>query len=154
MKARPSRSRAPAQAPSRPRPPRFARAAAGRMLPWPTWPTRPRSSAWSPPRSRPSAASKWGMIGLTRTLALEAGEHGITVNAIAPGSVRGERMDAVIRSRAQSLGRPYEEVERSYLDPTALKRMVEPVEVAATAVFLASDEARSITRETLSVSAG
>jgi len=106
------------------------------------------------PLRAPYAASKWGMIGLTRTLALEAGEHGITVNAIAPGSVRGERMDAVIRSRAQSLGRPYEEVERSYLDPTALKRMVEPEEVAATAVFLASDEARSITGETLSVSAG
>ena len=106
------------------------------------------------PLRAPYAASKWGMIGLTRTLALEAGEHGITVNAIAPGSVRGERMDAVIRSRAASLGQTYEEIERSYLEPTALKRMVEPEELAATAVFLCSDEARSITGETLSVSAG
>ena len=57
-------------------------------------------------------------------------------------------------SRAASLGQTCEEIERSYLEPTALKRMVEPEELAATAVFLCSDEARSITGETLSVSAG
>ena len=63
-------------------------------------------------------------------------------------------MDAVIRSRAASLGQTYEEIERSYLEPTALKRMVEPEEIAATAVFLASEEARNITGETITVSAG
>jgi NAD(P)-dependent dehydrogenase (short-subunit alcohol dehydrogenase family) len=100
------------------------------------------------------AASKWGMIGLNRTLALEAGPHGITVNAIAPGSTRGERMSRVIRARAQALDKSEAEIEREYLDPTALKRMVSEEDVAATALFLASDEAASVTGETISVSGG
>jgi len=102
----------------------------------------------------PYAASKWGMIGLTRSLALEAGPHGITVNAIAPGSTRGARLSEVIRRRAEELGRPVEEIEREYLEPTALKRMVEEDDIAATALFLASREAASITGETISVSGG
>jgi NAD(P)-dependent dehydrogenase (short-subunit alcohol dehydrogenase family) len=100
------------------------------------------------------AASKWGMIGLNRTLALEAGPHGITVNAIAPGSTRGERMSRVIAARAQALGKSEAEVEREYLDPTALKRMVSEEDIAATALFIASDEAASVTGETIAVSGG
>ncbi len=103
----------------------------------------------------PYAASKWGMIGLTRSLALELGVHGITVNAIAAGSVRGERIANVVRDRADSLGKSIAEVEREfYVEPTALKRMLDPEEIAATAVFLASDAARGITGETLGVTAG
>ena len=103
----------------------------------------------------PYAASKWALIGFTRSLALEVGVHGVTVNAIAPGSVRGERIATVMRDRAASLGRTVEEVEREfYVDPTALKRMIDPEEIAATAVFLASDEAMSITGETIGVTAG
>ena len=101
------------------------------------------------------AASKWGMIGLTRTLALELGAHGVTVNAIAPGSVRGERIASVVRARAQSLGSSIAEIEREfYVEPTALKRMLDPEEIADTVLFLASDAARGITGETLGVTAG
>jgi NAD(P)-dependent dehydrogenase (short-subunit alcohol dehydrogenase family) len=101
------------------------------------------------------AASKWGMIGLTRSLALEVGPQNITVNAIAPGSTRGERLARVIRDRAAALGRAADDVEREFfVGQNALRRLVEPEEIAATTVFLASDEARSITGETISVSAG
>jgi len=102
----------------------------------------------------PYCASKWGMIGLTQTLAEEGGRYGITANAIAPGPVRGPRIERVIRHRAEEMKLPYEDVERQYVEPTALKRMVEEEDIAAMAVFLASDEGRNITGETLNISAG
>jgi len=102
----------------------------------------------------PYCASKWGMIGLTQTLAQEGGQYGITANAIAPGPVRGPRIERVIRNRAEEMKLPYEEVVRQYVEPTALKRMVEEEDIAAMAVFLASDEGANITGETLNISAG
>src|SRR6266536_3101975 len=63
----------------------------------------------------PYAVSKWGMIGLTRTLAMEAGEFGVTVNAIAPGPVSGERIEGSIRRRASQTGKSEEETRRWYL---------------------------------------
>jgi NAD(P)-dependent dehydrogenase (short-subunit alcohol dehydrogenase family) len=106
------------------------------------------------PMRAPYAASKWAMIGLMRTMAIEAGESGVTVNAIAPGPVSGERIEGTIRRRAEQAGVSEAEVRKGYLEPTALKRFVDPEEIAAMAVYLASDEARSITGETLTVSAG
>jgi NAD(P)-dependent dehydrogenase (short-subunit alcohol dehydrogenase family) len=101
------------------------------------------------------AATKFAVVGLTQAAAIELGEHGITVNAIAPGAVRGERVEGVIAARAAALGRPASDVERElFVEPTALKRMVGPDDVAATAAFLASDDAANITGETISVSAG
>jgi NAD(P)-dependent dehydrogenase (short-subunit alcohol dehydrogenase family) len=102
----------------------------------------------------PYSVSKWGMIGLSKTLAEEAGPYNITVNTIAPGPVSGYRMTEVIRRRAAEMGRPFEEVEQQFIGPAALKRMVEEADIAATALFLASNDARNITGETLTVSAG
>src|SRR5215831_16396307 len=77
------------------------------------------------PLRSPYAASKWGLIGLTLTLALELGPHNIQVNAICPGPVAGPRMQAVIAHRAKELGQTEAEVERTYVQGTALKRMVD-----------------------------
>jgi NAD(P)-dependent dehydrogenase (short-subunit alcohol dehydrogenase family) len=102
----------------------------------------------------PYSASKWGMIGLTRTLALEVGRDNINVNAIAPGPVRGPRIEAVLQRRAEEMGLAFEEVEREMVAGTALKRMVENEDIAAMALFLASDEGRNITGETINISGG
>ncbi len=102
----------------------------------------------------PYAVSKWGMIGLTRTLADEVGRYNITVNAIAPGPVRGPRIGEVIRRRAAEMNRAVEDVEREYVEPAALKRMVEEDDISAMALFLASDEGRNITGETIEISGG
>ncbi len=102
----------------------------------------------------PYAASKWGLLGLSRTLAQELGPYNIQVNAICPGPTAGERMSGVIAGRAKELGRTEEEVERTYVEGTALRRMVNSNHVAAAVVFLASEEAGSLTGEDLDVSAG
>ncbi len=100
------------------------------------------------------AASKWGMIGLTRSLALEAGPFNVQVNAVCPGPVEGERMRQVIRARAAELGQSEADVERTYVRGTALGRMVKPDDVAELVAFLASPAADNITGQAIDVSAG
>jgi len=102
----------------------------------------------------PYAVSKWGMLGLTRTLAAEWGAKNIQVNAISPGSVSGERIERVIRERAASSGQAEREVRREYTSKAALDRFVPPEHVAAMAVFLASELGDSITGEFLQVAGG
>jgi NAD(P)-dependent dehydrogenase (short-subunit alcohol dehydrogenase family) len=102
----------------------------------------------------PYCASKWGMLGLTETTALEVGRYNITANSIAPGPVSGPRIEAVIQKRATEMGRTYEEVEHEYLSQVALGRMVEESDIAAMAIFLASDEGRNISGENITVAGG
>ena len=102
----------------------------------------------------PYAASKWGMLGFSASLAQELGANNIQVNAICPGPTAGERMTSVIAGRAKELGRTVDEVEQLYVQGTALKRMVDPKHVAAAVVFLCSEAGNSITGEAIEVSAG
>ena len=77
-----------------------------------------------------------------------------SINAIAPGPIRGTRIEQVISNRAKEMGRTFEEVEREFVEPTALKRMAEEEDIAAMAVFLASEEGRNLTGETINISSG
>ncbi len=102
----------------------------------------------------PYAVSKWGLIGLTMTLAKEMGPYNIQVNAVCPGPVRGERMQRIITERAAELGQSAAEVERTYLNTMALGRFVEADDVAALVAYLASPAGDNITGQTLDVTAG
>ena len=95
-----------------------------------------------------------GVIGLCRSLALELGPHGIRVNSVCPGAVDGPRVEDVIRNQAVLQGVSEESARREFTDASALKRLVEPDEVAAVCVYLASDASSAITGEDLNVSAG
>jgi NAD(P)-dependent dehydrogenase (short-subunit alcohol dehydrogenase family) len=97
------------------------------------------------------AASKWGIIGFTKTLAMELGESGIRANAILPGPVAGERMEKVLQGRASTSGRSVSEERTSALRNQSLKYFTEASEVAALALFLASDAARSISGQALPI---
>jgi NAD(P)-dependent dehydrogenase (short-subunit alcohol dehydrogenase family) len=99
-------------------------------------------------------SSKMGLIGLTETLSVEVGEFNIRVNAVSPGPVKGEHIMNVIRARVKSLNKPFEEIMKSLAENSSLKRMAEESEVAAVAVFLASDESSAVTGQTISVSCG
>jgi len=100
-------------------------------------------------------AAKHGLIGLTKTVALEAAEHGVTVNAICPSYVRTAIVEKQVADQAKTHGIPEAEVvEKIMLAPAAIKRLLEPSEVAAYALFLCSDEASGITGATQVMDAG
>jgi len=82
-------------------------------------------------RRTPYAASKMAVLGLTRTLAFEAGPRGVRVNSLSPGPVRGERMARNFRLEAQATGGTVEEAERVFVSRAALERLVEEDEVGA-----------------------
>ncbi len=106
------------------------------------------------PQRTPYASAKWALIGLTLTLAEEAGRYGIRVNCLCPGPVEGELIDEVIAARARAANLPVEVVRQRFVGLTMLKRLVRVEDVAATALFLASDAAASITGQALEVSGG
>ncbi|MFC6857392.1 SDR family oxidoreductase [Marivibrio halodurans] len=99
----------------------------------------------------PYAASKWGIVGLTASLAKEMGPDGIRVNAVLPGLVRGARIENVIRARAEASGVEYAEMEAQYLRNVSLRRMVEPEDIAATTLFLCSPGGANISGQAISV---
>ncbi|MDA0999490.1 MAG: SDR family oxidoreductase [bacterium] len=102
----------------------------------------------------PYCAAKAGIIGLTRQMALELGPRGIRVNAICPGAVSGERIERILKGRAEASGRTLEE-ERAYtLAETPLGAFIDPADIAAASVFPASDAARLITGEDMNVNGG
>ncbi|MEU9239071.1 SDR family oxidoreductase [Streptomyces sp. NPDC048385] len=84
----------------------------------------------------PYTASKMAVIGLTRTLAGEAGPHGVAVNSLSPGPVRGPRMDRNFRLTAELTGCTVEEAEREFASRAALGRLVEEDEVARALVAM------------------
>ena len=90
--------------------------------------------------------AKHGLIGLTRTAALEGGEHGITVNAICPAYVRTPLVENQIADQARTRGISIEDVvEQVMLEPAAIKRLITPEEVAALVIYLCSEAAGAIT---------
>lgn len=90
--------------------------------------------------------AKHGLIGLTREAALEGGAHGITVNAICPAYVRTPLVEKQIADQALIRGiSPQEVIEQVMLEPAAIKRLIEPEEVAALVVYLCSEAAGVVT---------
>ncbi len=99
-------------------------------------------------------SAKAGQIGMTYGLAIELGRHNITVNAIAPGAVAGDRIDRMIQGQADVRGVDVEQVRQSFVDRSPLRRMSTADDVAALAAFLCSDLARNISGQCIPVTAG
>jgi len=100
-------------------------------------------------------SAKHGLVGLTRTAALEGGEHGITVNAICPAYVRTPLVDNQIADQAKANNMSKDEVvEKIMLAPAAVKRLIEPAEVAGFASYLCGEAAGTITGSALTMDLG
>lgn len=103
------------------------------------------------PNRSPYAATKWALIGVTKTLAMELGEHNVRVNAIAPGAVDGDRVQRVFQGRAEASGKTVEEIREIAMANQSLKQLVDPKDIAALALFLASDAAKAISGQVLPI---
>ncbi len=99
-------------------------------------------------------ASKFGVIGLTQSLAREVGPSNIRVNAVCPGAVESQMNTDTMARDARRYGITLEDVEQRILSRTALGRLVQPGDVADAVVFLASDLSSCITAESLAVTGG
>ena len=97
------------------------------------------------------STTKWGLVGFTKTLALELGPYGITANSIHPGGVEGERVRNVLRGRSDISGRTVEEETERALDNQSIRRFADPADIAALAVFLAGPHGRSISGQMLPI---
>lgn len=99
----------------------------------------------------PYAAAKWGVIGLTKSLAIELGEAGIRVNALLPGVVAGDRQKRVLTAKAQARGISFDEMEKLVFSYTSIKEYVTAEQLADLVVFVASPRGRTISGQALSV---
>ena len=103
------------------------------------------------PNRAPYSAAKWAVIGLMKTLAMELGAFGIRANAICPGAVEGPRMEGVLAREAAAKGMTRDAVYAGYASGTSMRSFVEARDVAAMAVFLASDAARLVSGQVIAV---
>lgn len=99
----------------------------------------------------PYACTKWAIVGLVKSLAIELGPQGVRVNAILPGTVEGDRMNGVIAARAAAVGMDTDAMREEYVRKISLRRMVTADDVAAMALYLCSPAARNLTGQAISV---
>lgn len=99
----------------------------------------------------PYSASKWAVIGFTKSLAIELGEDGIRVNAILPGVVEGERQTRVLSAKAAARGISVAEMEKIALSYVSMKTMVTPQQLADQILFICSPRGRTISGQALSI---
>ncbi|MFN8494051.1 MAG: SDR family oxidoreductase [Caldilineaceae bacterium] len=103
------------------------------------------------PLRTPYAASKWAVVGFTKSLAMELGEFGIRVNAICPGPVEGPRIDGVIAARAQARGESFEAMRAAYQQQNSLHTFIQAQDIANLVLFLCSPAGRKISGQALAV---
>jgi NAD(P)-dependent dehydrogenase (short-subunit alcohol dehydrogenase family) len=103
------------------------------------------------PLRSPYSASKFGVIGLTKTWAMELGPSKIRVNAILPGVVTGERQERVISAKAAALGIDHEAMRERLLSRVSMRMMVSPYDIANQILFICSPAGQTISGQSLSV---
>jgi 3-oxoacyl-[acyl-carrier protein] reductase len=100
------------------------------------------------------SATKWGLRGITKSVALEAGPYNINVNDVCPGIVEGPRVDNTFRIKSERSGKTVDQVRKESAAEYALRRFSTPQDVAEVIAFLCSDKSRQITGQDIAVDGG
>ena len=103
------------------------------------------------PLRSPYAASKWAIIGITKTLAMELGKFNIRVNAICPGLIKGDRMARVIRDKSKFLKLSNKSIEKDFVSMSSLNNWILEEDIGKTCCFLISDDTLRVSGQVISV---
>ncbi len=103
------------------------------------------------PLRSPYAASKWAIIGVTKTLAMELGRFNIRVNAVCPGTIKGDRMKRVIRDKAKFTKVSTKSVEKDFISMSSMKKWIMEEDIGKMCSFLISDDSSKVSGQVISV---
>jgi len=103
------------------------------------------------PLRSPYAASKWAVVGMTKTLAMELGKYKIRVNAICPGTIKGDRMKRVIRDKAKFTKISAKNIESDFVSMASMKSWINEEDIGKMCAHLISDEANKISGQIIAV---
>ena len=103
------------------------------------------------PLRSPYAASKWAIIGITKTLAMELGRYNIRVNAVCPGTIKGDRMKRVIRDKAKFKKVSPKKIEKDFISMSSMKQWILEDDIGKMCSFLISDDSLRVSGQVISV---
>ena len=103
------------------------------------------------PLRSPYAASKWAIVGLTKTLAMELGKFKIRVNAICPGTIKGDRMKKVVRDKAKFLKTSQSQIEKEFISMASMNSWIYEEDIGKMCSFLISDDSERISGQIIGV---
>jgi len=103
------------------------------------------------PLRSPYAASKWAVVGVTKTLAMELGKYKIRVNAICPGTIKGDRMKRVIRDKAKFEKVSANTIENDFVSMASMRSWINPEDIGNMCAHLISDEANKVSGQVIAV---
>jgi len=103
------------------------------------------------PLRSPYAASKWAIIGITKTLAMELGKFNIRVNAVCPGTIKGDRMKRVIKDKAKFTKVSTKTIEKDFVSMSSMKQWILEEDIGKMCSFLISDDSSKVSGQVISV---
>jgi len=103
------------------------------------------------PLRSPYAASKWAIIGLTKTLAMELGKFNIRVNAICPGTIKGDRMKRVVRDKAKFLKVSQNVIEKEFISMASMNSWIYEEDIGKMCAFLISSDSERVSGQIIGV---
>ena len=103
------------------------------------------------PLRTPYAASKWAIVGITKSLAMELGKFNIRVNAVCPGTIKGNRMKKVIRDKAKFTKKSIKNVEKDFISMSSMKKWILEEDIAKMCAFLISNDSSKVSGQVISV---